>query len=256
MQTTIVIGLLRNRTVRGAILLAALAVLCLPVLVAGSVAGVLGEDSAAACGGIGEAVSEPAAGGTVAAGMFATPLKLEAGHWYEVGATEYGGPNDPTSSDYGAIPDPSQSYLPDHPDSFAELSVLNTNPASSGSFSFADADALNELPYLTNLRVRHAGRELLLAKRDVGYGQGPGQMIGNGEPYRLDVWWQAAETLGVSKSAVNIRLAPQTGAAGALEDLPESQEADAGATADASEYCEADLGEGPLPLTAGTRTKI
>ena len=49
-------------------------------------------------------------------------------------------------------------------------------------------------------------------------------MIGNGQPYRLDVWWQAAQQLGVSKSAVNIQLTPPTGAAGTLGELPVSAE--------------------------------
>ena len=126
--------------------------------------------------------------------MYAAPLELEPGHWYEVGASEYGGPGDPTAGAYGSIPDPGESYLPAHPDTFAELSVLDSNPANSGTFSFQDANALNKLPYLTQLRVLHAGREALLAKRDTGYGQGPGQFIANGQPYRLDVWWQAAQS--------------------------------------------------------------
>ena len=67
----------------------------------------------------------------------------------------------------------------------------------------------------------HGGRESLLLKRDVGYGQGPGQFIANGQPYRLDVWWRAAKQLGVSKSAVRVQLAPGTGAASTLGVLPE-----------------------------------
>ncbi len=97
-------------------------------------------------------------------------------------------------SDFGSIPEPGESYLPSHPDSFAELSVLDSNPADGGGFTFADANALGNLPYLAGLRVAHDGRERLLLKRDVGYGQGPGQFIANGQPYRLDVWWQAAHS--------------------------------------------------------------
>ena len=108
-------------------------------------------------------------------GEYAVPLQLEPGRSYQVGATEYGGPEDPSSGDYGAIADPAQSYLPAHPDSYAELSVLDTNPANGGTFTFADANALDRLPYLTGLRVSHDGRTALIYKRDIGYGQGPGQ---------------------------------------------------------------------------------
>ena len=45
-------------------------------------------------------------GGPAPGGMFAKPLKLQQGQWYEVGATEYGGPADPTSTDTGAIGHP------------------------------------------------------------------------------------------------------------------------------------------------------
>lgn len=38
-------------------------------------------------------------------------------------------------------------------------------------FTFTDANALANLPYLTVLRVAHDGREGLLLKRDVGYGK-------------------------------------------------------------------------------------
>ena len=104
---------------------------------------------------------DEAAGGAAAAasGLFAQPLQLVPGRSYEVGATEYGGPGDPTSTDYGSIPDPGQSYLPAHPDSFAELSVQATNPANSaGGLTFADANALDNLPYMTALHVEHDGQ--------------------------------------------------------------------------------------------------
>ncbi len=201
-------------------------------------------------------VNQPAGGGPLAQGLYAAPLELAPGRWYEVGATEYGGPGDPTSGDYGSIPEPGESYLPSHPDSFAELSVLDSNPANGGGFTFADANALGNLPYLAGLRVAHDGRERLLLKRDVGYGQGPGQFIANGQPYRLDVWWQAAQQLGVSKSAVRVQLSPGTGAASTLGALPSSSEASGSGEAGAA--CEAVEGVGsvPLPLTPGAQTKI
>jgi hypothetical protein len=255
MQARFAIALLRSRRLRGLLLALALTMICLPILVAAGVVGLFAHEAEAACESAPSAViGAPAGGGQLAVGMYAVPLSLQPGRWYEVGATEYGGPGDPTSGDYGSIPSPGESYLPAHPDSFAELSVLDSNPANGGSFTFADANALGNLAYLTELRVKSAGREALLAKRDTGYGQGPGQFIADGQPYRLDVWWQAARQLGVSKSAVRVQLAPRTGAGGALEALPESGEATSAAS---SEVCESgEAAAVPLPLTAGSQTKI
>ena len=115
----------------------------------------------------------PAGGGPIGAGMYAQPLRLQPGRWYHVGATRYGGPGDPTSGNYGSIAMPGQSYLPAHPDTFAELSVLDHNPANGGAFTFADANALDNLPYMTALRVANNGAQKILYKRDIGYGQGP-----------------------------------------------------------------------------------
>ena len=201
-------------------------------------------------------VDTPAGGGPVAAGMYAQPLRLQPARWYRVGATMYGGPTDPTSGDYGSIGTPGQSYLPAHPDSFAELSVLDHNPANGGSFTFADANALSNLPYLTGLRVANNGVQKILYKRDVGYGQGPGQLIANGQPYRLDVWWQSAGPLGVSKNPVDIELAPPTGAGATLGQLPSSTQAPGASTIDPG--CAAAISGGgiPLPLVPGTQTKI
>ncbi len=219
----------------------AIAVL-LAAVAAALTASVLGQPGTGGCllGG------ESQAGGE---GLFAAPLQLVPGRWYQVGATEYGGPDDPSSGSYGAIPDPSEAYLPAHPDTFAELSLLDQNPAGHGGFTFADADALGNLPYLTGLRVEHSGRQLVLFKRDIGYGQGPGQTITNGQPYRLDIWWASAKTLGVTKSPVRIALAPAGGAAGVLEQLPETP---GPVTEDGCET------EGPaaLPLAPGAATRI
>jgi hypothetical protein len=257
MQARIAIALLKNRQVQTVLVLCVLAVVMLPVIVAAGVVGLFSQAAEGACSSGGGVVNVPAGGGPLAAGLYAAPLELAPGHWYEVGATEYGGPSDPSSGDYGSIPDPGESYLPAHPDSFAELSVLESNPANGdGSFTFQDADALDHLPYLTTLRVAHEGHESLLAKRDTGYGQGPGQFLANGQPYRLDVWWEAARPLGITKTAVRIELAPATGAAGTLAALPESHEAIGGGESGAS--CPAVEGAGsvPLPLTPGTQTKI
>jgi len=178
--------------------------------------------------------------GPAGAGMFAAALQLQPGRWYRVGATEYGGPSDPGSSSWGS----SGAYLPSEPDTFAELSVLDSNPANSGPFTFADANALSNLPYGTALRVANGRSQKVLYKRDVGYGQGPGQTI----PYRLDVWWQSAGPLGISKNPVAIRLAPAGGTAGTLGELPSPGAGDLG-------QCPVDSTVG-LTLTAGPRARI
>ena len=258
MQARIAIAVLRNRQVQGALLALVLLIVLMPVLVAAGIAGLFDQQAEATCGGGSETtINPPAGGGALAQGLYAAPLELKPGRWYEVGATEYGGSGDPTSGAYGSIPNPGESYLPAHPDSFAELSVLDSNPANGGTFTFDDANALHNLPYLSQLRVEHAGRQELLAKRDTGYGQGPGQFIANGQPYRLDVWWQAAQPLGITKSAVKVQLAPATGSAPTLGALPGSSEASGGGEA-SSGSCPAPEGTGsiPLPLTPGTQTKI
>jgi hypothetical protein len=232
---------------RGMLLACVAMVLLAPVVIAGSVAALFAEEEArAGCTG---AIETPS-GGTLGGGLNSAPLLLKPGRWYEVGATDYGGPSDPSSGDYGSIPTPGESYLPAHPNSYAELSTLSRNPG--GELTFNEADALGRLPYLTNLRVRtHAG-ELVLAKRDIGYGQGPSQRIGNGEPYRLDVWWQAAQPLQITKSPVEIQLAPESGTAPTLGDTTEPLPP-SGGTAE----CSGETGGAiPLPLTPGTQTRI
>jgi hypothetical protein len=256
MQARAVIVLLRSRQARTALVVLAALALCIPVLVAAGVVGLLSHEAEVACeGAAGGTVETPAGGGAISSGLYAAPLQLRPGRWYEVGATEYGGPDDPTSGDYGSIPSAGESFLPAHPDSFAELSVLDSNPANGGTFTFADANALSQLAYLTQLRVRSGRREAILSKRDTGYGQGPGQFIADGQPYRLDVWWQAARPLQISKSAVQVQLAPRTGTGATLEALPESSEAGGSV---GTGLCESAEGAGsiPLPLTAGTQTKI
>ncbi len=146
-----------------------------------------------------------------AAGHFVGPLHLSSGRWYRVGATEYGG-------DWGASP--TESFLPAYPDTFAELSTLDVNPATGGLFTFTDADALGNLPYLTGLRVAVGGREMVLYKRDIGYGQGPHGQGPGSLIYRLDVWQTAAQKLGITKTPVSIQLAPADGTAPTLGQLP------------------------------------
>jgi hypothetical protein len=223
----------------------------LALLAATAILGVVGEAEHRSCEapGIGEVAP---GGGPLADGLYAQPLRLEPGRRYEVGATEYGGPADPGSGSYGAIPDPTQAYLPAHPDTFAELSLLWHNPAQAGTFSFDDADALDRLAYMSALRVWHDGHSALVFKRDIGYGQGPGQSIENGQPYRLDLWWVTARALGVSKSAVTISLLPPSGSAATLQALPEVAPPGGPAYGE----CPPGSGSETLPLVAGERTRI
>src|SRR5580700_9618844 len=99
MQARIAIALLRNRQVQTVLLTAVLLVVMLPVIVAAGVAGLFSQEAEGACGtgGGGGLVNVPAGGGPLATGLYAAPLELAPGRWYEVGATEYGGPEDPTS---------------------------------------------------------------------------------------------------------------------------------------------------------------
>jgi hypothetical protein len=183
-------------------------------------------------------------GGPAPGGMYARPLMLRPGRWYEVGATEYSG-------DHGAVGG-SQGYLPAHPDTFAELSLLDSNPANGGTFTFADANALNNLPYMTGLLVQTGRARRILYKRDVGYGQGPGQFIANRQPYRIDVWYQAAAALGISKSPVKIALAPPVGAGNLLSET--SQPLAINTAPDPA--CDQLAAQGPLQLTPGQRARI
>ena len=181
-------------------------------------------------------------GGPASGGMYAQPLKLQQGKWYEVGATEYTG-------NEGSIGG-SEGYLPAHPDTFAELSVLDSNPWPN--FTFADGNALNNLPYMTALLVANGAAKKVLYKRDVGYGQGPGQFIANGQPYRVDVWWESAAPLGVSKNAVNIALAPPLGTGGVLGQAPSPTTTAAGPNA----VCDGLAATGTLQLTPGQQARI
>jgi hypothetical protein len=247
MQLTVALARVRG----GRALAAALLLLVLvPLLGAAAILGSLAEAEPGVCEP--GAIEIPPGGGPLAEGLYAPPLRLEPGRRYRVGATEYGGPQDPTSGSYGAIPDPGEAYLPAHPDTFAELSVLARNPAQSGTFSFADADALDRLAYMSALRVWHDGRSAVVFKRDIGYGQGPGQQIEDGQPYRLDLWWTVARALGVSKSPVTISLLPEGGAAATLEALPEATPAGQGSAA----QCAGASGPEALALVPGARTRI
>jgi hypothetical protein len=125
-----------------------------------------------------------------------------------VGATEYGGPGDPSSGVVGA----SGANLLSHPDSYAEL----------GGETFQTATAIGGLPYLTPLRITWAGRTAMAYKRDFGLGGAPV----SGLPRAIDLWWQLAARLGIPYDAgrwsgpVRIERVTPPGAAAIVGDLP------------------------------------
>lgn len=96
-----------------------------------------------------------------------------------VGATEYGGPGDPSSGDVGS----SGLNLYAHPDSYAEL----------GGTSFQSANALGGLAYGTPLLIDWQGHEIIAYKRDIGLGGGPIE----GHRRVIDLWWKLAQKLGI-----------------------------------------------------------
>jgi hypothetical protein len=102
---------------------------------------------------------------------------------------------------------------------------------------------------MTALRLASAGAQRVLYKRDVGYGQGPRQLISNGQPYRIDVWWQSAAPLGISKTPIKIELAPAGGTAGVLGQLPGQPPA-------AGQCPLTGTVPGTLQLTPGQRARI
>ena len=122
-----------------------------------------------------------------------------------VGATEYGGPGDPSSGVIGS----SGANLLELPDSYAEL----------GGDSFQTATAMGGLPYLAPLRITWGSRSAIAYKRDIGLGGGPI----DGLPRVLDLWWELAGRLGIPyqdglwSGPVQIERPPQTGAGGLLE---------------------------------------
>jgi cell wall-associated NlpC family hydrolase len=106
-------------------------------------------------------------------------LSSACGQAQTVGATEYGGPGDPSSGTVGAA----GVSLLSQPDSFAEL----------GGTSFATATALGGLPYGTPLEITAGRRTVVAYKEDIGLGGGPI----DGHPRVIDLWWQLARALGI-----------------------------------------------------------
>ena len=121
-----------------------------------------------------------------------------------VGATEYGGPGDPSSGAVGARGD----NLFAHPDTYAEL----------GGLTWQTARRLGGLSYMTPLRITWGDHSAIAYKRDFGFGGGPI----DGLPRDIDLWWEFAEHLGIPyengmwSGPVRIERTPSAGAADVL----------------------------------------
>ncbi len=162
-----------------------------------------------------------------------------------VGATEYGGPGDPSSGTTGA----SGANLLQYPDSYAEL----------GGYTFQTATAMGGLPYMTPLRITWENHSAIAYKRDFGYGGGPIA----GLPRVIDLWWEFAERLeipyedGMWSGPVRIERPPATGAGDLLGQSaaqPATLVAPSPAAGDPA-ACSPAAADG-VPLTPGQRARL
>src|SRR5437763_864837 len=180
----------------------------------------------------------PAPGGSIALGP--------PGAGQLVGATEYGGPGDPSSGVIGA----SGANLLSVPDSYAQL----------GGTTFQTATALGGLPYMTPLRITWGGHAAIAYKRDFGLGGGPV----DGLPRVIDLWWELGRALripyenGLWSGAVRIERPPANGAGAVLN----QSAAGALATGPGGEAAAGTSGPGcsgsaaGVPLAPGQRARL
>jgi hypothetical protein len=163
-----------------------------------------------------------------------------------VGATEYGGPGDPSSGVTGS----SGANLLALPDSYAEL----------GGQTFQTATAMGGLPYLTPLRITWGEHSAIAYKRDIGLGGAPI----DGLPRVLDLWWELADRLGIPyedglwSGPVEIERPPATGAGNLLGQASESG-ADGLIAPAAAEQDPASCAPGAVegvPIAAGDRAQL
>ena len=160
-----------------------------------------------------------------------------------VGATEYGGPGDPSSGVVGA----SGANLLSHPDSYAEL----------GGETFQTATAIGGLPYLTPLRITWDGRSAIAYKRDFGLGGGP---VG-GLPRAIDLWWLLAERLRIPydgarwSGPVRIERVTPPGAAAIVGNAPDEALNPTQAAAEDPATC-APTSLAGVPTTPGERARL
>jgi hypothetical protein len=184
--------------------------------------------------------SSPSGQCTSAAGGSGATISLAAaGTGARVGATEYGGPGDPSSGTVGA----SGVSLVAHPASYAEL----------GGYTFSTATAMGGLAYMTPLRITWGRHSAIGYKRDFGFGGGPV----DGLPRVIDLWWQFAGALGIPyenglwSGPVRVARTPGTGAGNTLE---QTVAADTPGPSPAG--CSAAPAPGTVPLTSGQRARL
>ena len=184
-----------------------------------------------------------AASAGAAAGIVLTP----PGTGQLVGATEYGGPGDPSSGVIGS----SGANLLEQPDSYAEL----------GGDSFQTATAMGGLPYLTPLRVTWGARSAIAYKRDIGLGGGPI----DGLPRVLDLWWELAGRLGIPyedglwSGPIRIERPPDAGAANLLGQASQGNGGPALIEPATAQQDPATCSPAPVdgvPLTSGERAQL
>ncbi len=161
-----------------------------------------------------------------------------------VGATEYGGPGDPSSGITGARGD----NLLEHPDTYAEL----------GGVTWQTATAMGGLAYMTPLRVTWGNHSAIGYKRDFGLGGGPI----DGLPRVIDLWYQFAGSLGIPyedgmwSGPVRVERPPAAGAGNVLgQSLPVSLSTTGVQGGTAAAACTPGAAAG-VPLTPGPRAQL
>jgi hypothetical protein len=161
-----------------------------------------------------------------------------------VGATEYGGPGDPSSGTVGA----SGANLLAHPDSYAEL----------GGYTFQTATEMGGLPYMTPMRVTWRSHSAVAYKRDFGLGGGPVA----GLPRVIDLWWQLATRLGIPyengmwSGPVRVARPPASGAGNLLGQAAAADGSVPASTATQDPAACAPGAVGGVPLTSGERARL
>jgi hypothetical protein len=183
------------------------------IALAAGVGGVLVAGIGAALLALLVVVAGPGQSDSCAAGSTDQSITLgPPGRGQLVGASEYGGPGDPSSGVIGA----SGSNLLAKPDSYAEL----------GGQSFQTATAMGGLAYMTPLRITWSGHSTIAYKRDFGLGGGPVA----GLPRSIDLWWLLAGRLGIPyeqgrwSGAVRVDRVPSSGAAALIGNGPQSSD--------------------------------
>ncbi|HWE33529.1 MAG TPA: hypothetical protein VG410_08600 [Solirubrobacteraceae bacterium] len=221
----------RHKRNGGAITLAAL---CAGVAVAGLGGALLSLLVTAPSSGCGSAAGSGAGG---AGGPITSIVLAPAGTGARVGATEYGGPGDPSSGDVGA----SGANLLAQPDSYAEL----------GGYTFQTATAMGGLPYMTPLRITWGAQSAIAYKRDFGFGGPPIA----GLPRVIDLWWELAGRLGIPyehglwSGPVRVERPPGTGSGTVLGQAPP-------AASDPNDACASGAGAAGVPITPGPHATL